>query len=140
MPGDVGLRARRQRIEIRAGTVLGVGFGTAALLAVTLGGVYGYFHWAGVRTDIPRPARFPEPRVQSDPAGDLRDLQAAQRAQLEGYAWVDRERGLIRIPVARAMAILAARGEAALAPLEAPDPAVPMPVRPEAARRAEGGR
>ena len=49
---------------------------------------------AGLRA----PAAFPAPQLQSDPAGDLRDYQAAQRARLSVYAWADRERGLVRIP------------------------------------------
>ena len=71
------------------------------------------------------PAAFAPPRLQSDPAGELRDYQAAQRARLSGYAWTDRERGMVRIPIERAMAMIAARGGGAYEPLDPsriPDP------------------
>lgn len=132
-PGTV-LNRVHEPVAISYWRVLAVGLGTLAFLLLTMTGLYFLARPKLERSQIPVPAAVPEPRLQSDPAGDLRDLQALQRQQLEGYAWVDREHGLVRIPVARAMEIVAARGKAALAPLEAPDPAFPLPVRPEAAR------
>ena len=52
----------------------------------------------------------PEPRLQSDPAGDLARLRAEEEAQLDGYAWVDRQHGVVRIPVERAMEIVVRKG------------------------------
>jgi hypothetical protein len=52
----------------------------------------------------------PEPRLETDPHGDLLRLRAAEDSVLLGYAWVNRDSGFVRIPVARAMAILARRG------------------------------
>ncbi|UFN46926.1 hypothetical protein LPC08_12885 [Roseomonas sp. OT10] len=125
-------RREPERLNLRA--ILGAGLGTAALLLLTLAGVAAWFHWARPDTAIPRPAVVPPPRLEARSA-ETRDAMAPeQRAQVEGYAWQDRARGLVRIPVARAMAILAARGDAAWAPLETPEPGVPLPVRPEAAR------
>ena len=131
---DGELNRQREPVAIRARLVLAVGLGTAAFLAASMAGLYAYDRWKAGHPEVPPPAQFAEPRLQSDPAGDLRDLQAQQQKQLEGYAWVDREHGLVRIPVARAMEILAGRGAAAYAPLEQPDPNHPLPVRPEAAR------
>jgi hypothetical protein len=51
----------------------------------------------------------PEPRLQTDPLADLARLRAAEDDQLHGYAWVDRQAGRVRIPIERAMEILAAR-------------------------------
>ena len=87
----------------------------------------------------PAPQDFPAPALQTDPRGDLARFLAEQREGLEGYGWVDRAQGLVRIPVRRAMEIQAGRGMDAYAPLEAPEPGVPLPVRPEAARRGEAG-
>ena len=69
---------------------------------------------------IAAPAAFAPPHLQSDPAGELRDYQTAQRARLSGYAWADRERGLVRIPIDRAMAMIATRGSGAYEPLDPP--------------------
>jgi hypothetical protein len=118
MTGHTDLSERRDRLRLRPWTILGVGFATAALLAATLGGVMLVRHAAEWPQDGRPASRFPAPRLQADPAADLRAFQAEQARALQGYGWVDREGGLARIPVARAMEILAARGAAAYDPLE----------------------
>jgi len=52
----------------------------------------------------------PEPRLQTDPVQDLQDLQASQAAQLSTYGWVDSTRGVVRLPIDRAMDLIAQRG------------------------------
>lgn len=51
--------------------------------------------------------RFPEPRLQIAPDRDLQRLRETEEDFLERYAWVDRSRGLIRLPIRRAMELLA---------------------------------
>jgi hypothetical protein len=38
------------------------------------------------------------------------DRRAAQRRDLEAYAWVDRKNGIVHVPIERAMELLAERG------------------------------
>jgi hypothetical protein len=45
--------------------------------------------------------------LQANPAADLAAERRREENMLEGYAWVDREQGIARIPVQRAMEILA---------------------------------
>lgn len=52
----------------------------------------------------------PQPRLQTDPKGDLADLRAEEEARLNGYHWVDRNRNLVRIPVSEAMRLTLQRG------------------------------
>jgi hypothetical protein len=52
----------------------------------------------------------PEPRLQTAPRDDLLALRAAEDATLHSYAWVDRESGVARIPIERAIDLLAERG------------------------------
>jgi hypothetical protein len=52
----------------------------------------------------------PEPRLQPDPVSDLHRLRQAEDDVLETYAWIDKDKGVVRIPVARAMSLLAQRG------------------------------
>jgi hypothetical protein len=52
----------------------------------------------------------PEPRVQVDAPRELRELRAAEDAALHGYAWIDKDRSLVRIPIDRAIDVLAQRG------------------------------
>lgn len=53
---------------------------------------------------------MPEPRLQTDPAGDLRRYRASMERTLHSYGWVDRQHGLARIPIEEAMRRVAERG------------------------------
>lgn len=53
---------------------------------------------------------LPEPRLEPHPLADRATYEARQRATLTQYAWVDRSAGIVRIPIDRAMQILAERG------------------------------
>lgn len=50
------------------------------------------------------------PRLQTKPADDLARLRAGEDAVLGSYGWVDREHGVARIPIERAMDHLAEKG------------------------------
>lgn len=52
----------------------------------------------------------PEPRLQTNPRQDLQDLRAQEDATLNGYSWVDRNAGVVRIPIADAMKLTLQRG------------------------------
>jgi hypothetical protein len=60
----------------------------------------------------------PEPRLQTNPKQDLRDLRAAEEQLLKGYSWVDRNAGVVRIPVDEAMKLTLQRGLPARASTE----------------------
>jgi hypothetical protein len=55
----------------------------------------------------------PEPRLQVNPPVDMVRLRDIENVLLNSYAWVDPAAGKVRIPITRAMAILAERGLAA---------------------------
>ena len=52
----------------------------------------------------------PEPRLQTDPRDDLAHLRRAEDDVLQSYAWIDRNGGVVRIPIERAMELTAERG------------------------------
>lgn len=52
----------------------------------------------------------PAPRLQTEPVADLYQLRARDEALLHGYGWVDRDAGLVRIPIERAIELVAKRG------------------------------
>ena len=52
----------------------------------------------------------PEPRLQADPVSDLHRMREAEDNVLQTYGWVDKNAGVVRIPVARALDLLAQRG------------------------------
>ena len=51
----------------------------------------------------------PEPRLQVQPVKDLRELREAETTLLEHYGWVDKNAGVVRIPIDRAIDLLAAK-------------------------------
>ena len=54
---------------------------------------------------------FPAPRLQTDDGNqDVADLHLREELLLENYSWVDSSQGKVRIPIERAMELLAARG------------------------------
>lgn len=54
--------------------------------------------------------QVPEPRLRISPRVDLEEMRAAQERQLTTYGWLDKEKQTIRIPIDRAMELLAKRG------------------------------
>ncbi|HZS85645.1 MAG TPA: hypothetical protein VFA50_22450 [Stellaceae bacterium] len=53
---------------------------------------------------------MPEPRLQTDPHADLLSLRQREDARLSSYGWVDRQKGIVHIPIDEAMAKLARDG------------------------------
>lgn len=54
---------------------------------------------------------FPSPRVQTDDGNqDMADLHQREDLLLNYYSWADQSKGRVRIPIGRAMEIIAKRG------------------------------
>jgi hypothetical protein len=87
-----------------------VALGVLLLLAVTPLIMIGVF--PSSRGDVDRHLAItpPEPRLQTDPAADLASYTAKERKLLDSYGWVDRPRGIARIPIEEAMRRLARQG------------------------------
>ncbi len=52
----------------------------------------------------------PVPRLEQHPSLDLREFREAETKQLESYGWVDKTNGVVKIPIERAMDLIAQRG------------------------------
>ena len=52
----------------------------------------------------------PAPRFQENPQEELQQLREKQKALLEGYGWVNKEAGIVRIPIEDAMKLVVERG------------------------------
>jgi hypothetical protein len=65
-------------------------------------------------TPVPRLAQereaTPGPRLQVDAQSELHQMRAAEDAALNNYGWVDKNAGIVRIPVDQAMEVLAKKG------------------------------
>ena len=52
----------------------------------------------------------PEPRLQPKPVMDLKEFRVGEEVILKSYGWVDPDKGIVRIPVERAMELVAKEG------------------------------
>ena len=57
-----------------------------------------------------QPQLPPEPRLQISPSEDWAEMLRREQAVLHSYGWVDRSHGIVRIPIDRAMELIAERG------------------------------
>lgn len=66
---------------------------------------------------------FPAPRLQIDNGDqDIADLHERENLLLDHYSWVNESKGTVRIPIERAMELIAERG----LPVAAPAPSEPL--------------
>jgi hypothetical protein len=109
-PGDVNARALTK-----------FGMAMAGLIVVFLVGLWGMFDYLKNRAAElglpPSPAAMvnaekhpPDPQLQRHPAQDMRDWRATEDRALRQYSWIDPDKGIVQIPVQRAMELIAQRG------------------------------
>ena len=124
---DVNPRAVLKAATVLAGfTLLGAGASLAMFV---------WLDRRAQRHDVVRPSLLqhepdrlpPEPRLQRAPQADLAQVRRQERERLTTYGWVDRQAGIVRIPIDRAMELYAQRTTGrSLAPVVAPAmPALP---------------
>lgn len=68
---------------------------------------------AGMRTPIGRPRETLPPtpvRREATLPQELKQMRESAQARLRSYGWIDREAGIVHIPIDRAMELLAKRG------------------------------
>jgi hypothetical protein len=104
--------------ETRDVSVRGVSWFAVALLASALviyagvAGLYRFFEQQHLSPDGPSRIALhphpvaPPPRLQTNPALDLAQYEAAQQSKLNTYGWIDKPAGIIHIPIARAMDLI----------------------------------
>ena len=112
---------------------------TAAVLHVVL-----YFMYTDFRSGFAECGRVPKsleqagqrntgrPKLQVDPATDINRLREDENKKLSSYGWIDKDKGVIRIPIKDAIRLVAERGlgstatanssSASRAAAEQPDP------------------
>jgi hypothetical protein len=54
--------------------------------------------------------QFPQPRLETDERTEIHDFRLKEEQQLHSYGWVDQSSGVMRIPIERAMELIAQRG------------------------------
>jgi hypothetical protein len=56
------------------------------------------------------PQTFPQPRLEENERTELRSFTEDQDRTLATYDWVDKDKGIVRIPIARAMELIVQHG------------------------------
>jgi hypothetical protein len=73
-------------------------------------GIFRYFYDVDNTGALIRPVIPPEPRIEVAPYEQLQQLHAKEDHILNSYAWVDKQAGVVRVPIDRAIDLLAAKG------------------------------
>jgi hypothetical protein len=82
-----------------------------------------------IAKDYPQSA-FPSPRLEEDERGQLNGIRLKEEQTLSTYDWIDKNAGTVRIPIDRAMDLIAQRGlpvRAQTGSAAAPAPDSPQP-------------
>jgi len=93
---------------------LGLVIMTATVLLL-LGWVFWRMEGVAKRTDRPQSSAsvdqtFTGPKLQDQPSAELAHFRSEENRRLTSYAWINREQGVVHIPVERAIKVLAVRG------------------------------
>ena len=109
-----------ERTDWSAPVTLGILVGTLIGMWIITGLVYFWFaylaHDRAVTSPPPLPIEAhgnplpPEPRLQQSPRGDLKAMRTREDWTLTHYTWVDKQKGIVGIPIDHAIEILAQRG------------------------------
>jgi hypothetical protein len=54
--------------------------------------------------------KFPQPRLERNERIEINDFRLHEEQRLNSYGWVDEKAGVVRIPIERAMELIAQRG------------------------------
>ena len=104
-------------VNVRGVLFFGVGLTVVAVIIhIAVWFLYDYFaspQHASLRLpQQPAPTRSlpSKAQLQVEPVGELSQLRSSEEQTLRSYAWIDREKGIVRIPIERAMEIVARAG------------------------------
>jgi len=136
-------------LSVRASILFGVFLLLAAVVVhLVVWMLYVRFGTEAATTDVRqyplaqvgRPVLPPEPRLQVQPREDLKAFGRQEDAVLSSYGWVDRNAGVVRIPVERAMQLTIERGLLSSQDAAAPNPGNTPPSASSSGRRQEAAR
>lgn len=121
-----GLPARGQKTpgheetDASIGPILWTAAGLALTVVIVGALVYGiYWYLAEHPLSAPRPNPMaetnqhqfpPVPRLEEHPAIEVHDLRSEEDKILSTYGWTDKEKGIVRVPIDRAMELQLQRG------------------------------
>lgn len=111
-----GTYERRDMNARVVGTFLAGLIVTVVVVFLLMGWLFEHLQSSQARRDVPvsplAEARQvpPAPALQVNPRQDLKVMRGEEDALLHSYGWIDQKAGTVRIPIDRAMKLLAERG------------------------------
>ena len=107
--------ARHEHSDVNAWMVGKFGIALVLLCITAMGLLFGLFRYFESTEEGGRPPATavklpPAPRLETSEVQDLQAIRAAEEQLLTTYGWVDQQKGVVRIPIARAIDLLAQRG------------------------------
>ncbi len=115
-----------EKSDAHPGSIAGFEIALLLLAVLSMAAMGGLFYYLTNREAIADTSRSPlaaerslppAPHLQVSPASDIEQLHADENKRINTYGWVDKEQGVVRIPVEKAMEIVATQGlPAQLAP------------------------
>jgi hypothetical protein len=153
-----------EREDLSAAGVLYFIVGVAALALVAFLMMIGFYKFLDERagkaqpevsplaTNVPKDTRnlaegykdylkdnFPAPRLEIDERTELNDDRIAEEEKLNSYGYVDDNRVTVRIPIDRAMDLVAQRGLPVRSQAAAPSAETPVATQPKPKAKAKKG-
>ncbi|MGH7824002.1 MAG: hypothetical protein ACREQ7_02310 [Candidatus Binatia bacterium] len=108
-----------EQSDVNIRWILGFGIGLIITIGAVQIGLYWLLDYQEKRSARSAPAvsaliveeQIPSPpNLQVSPRADLDKMRAAEEKELQTYGWVDQDKKIVRIPIDRAIELLAERG------------------------------
>ena len=120
-PGDINPQVHHEKSDVNIIAIFAFGAGLIVAAGIVALLIFVLFRFFDVREAARVPLAYPlaisregalppEPRLQTNPREDLADLLAKEDARLTSYGWVDKNAGVVRIPIDEAMKLTLQRG------------------------------
>jgi len=116
---QVGDGSGHELSDLSPRTISFFAVGLVALLIVVLGVGYGALVWlrhsTGQHVERPSPPSItqepiPGPQLLVEPELAMKAMRHREEARLKTYGWIDQEKGIVHIPIERAIDMLADKG------------------------------
>ncbi len=131
-PG-VSYEPREADLRVVLAFLAALGLASVMVLLV-LWGMFSYFRaQSAERGPLPSPRMYtsppgvPQPRLQPNPVADYNVYRLSAGETLNSYGWVDQKAGIARIPIDKAMDLVAERGLPWKMPATGTAPTAPNP-------------
>jgi hypothetical protein len=118
-PSEESVRRGHEVRDVNPRVILWLGAGVlimAAVVHVVLWLALGGMRWSAEQSDPPRSplaaeaAEPPPPHLQDKPQQEYTEYRREQDERLASYGWIDREQGIVRIPISRAIDLIVEQG------------------------------